>query len=173
MPTAAGRALTAAHLEEDVGKFKYHNSCDSKDLLNNQHTYMSRITKPINMSPTKFKNKIVKINSLIDSIPDAKDHDIFSDQQLKNMVFNAMPNAQRKHFWEVRRRSATEKLDSIAAFFDMYFKEEQCGSPGSQARIMTVMTIVMTAMIAKGMAKTSTKERATVPETTEIDTTMI
>ena len=50
MPTATGRALTAAHLEEDVGKFiKYHDSRDPKDLLNNQHTYMSRITKPVNM----------------------------------------------------------------------------------------------------------------------------
>ena len=44
MPTAAGRALTAAHLEEDVQTFvKYHNSCDPEDLLNNQRTYMSQI----------------------------------------------------------------------------------------------------------------------------------
>ena len=133
MTTAAGRALTAAHLEEDVQKFvKYHDSCDPEDLLNNQRTYISRITKPVNMSPTKFKNKMVKINSLINSIPEAKDHDVFSDTEMKNMVFNAMPKSWRERFQEVGRRSATETLDSIASFFDMYFKAEQRGSSSSQ-----------------------------------------
>ena len=132
-PTAVGRALTAVHLEEDVAKFvKYHNSRGLEDLLNNQRTYMSRITKPIDMSPTKFKNEMVKVNSLIDLIPDAKGHDVFSDPEMKNMVFNAMPKAWRKHFWEVGRRSTTETLDSTTAFFGVYFKEEQCGSPNSQ-----------------------------------------
>ena len=55
MLTAACRAQTADHLEEDVGKFvKYHNFGDPEDLINNQQTYMQRITKPISMSPTKF-----------------------------------------------------------------------------------------------------------------------
>ena len=124
MSNATGRALTAAHLEEEVGKFvKYHNSCDPEDLLNYQRTYMPRITKPVNMSLTKFKNKMVKINSFMNSIPDAEENDVFVTE-MKNMVFNAMPKSWRKHFREVRRRSATETLNSIATFFDMYFKEE-------------------------------------------------
>ena len=84
------------------------------------------------MKPTTFKNKMVKINSLINLIPDAEDHDVFSDPEMKNMVFNAMPKSWRKRFQEVRRRSTTETLDNIAAFFDMHFKEEQHGIASSQ-----------------------------------------
>ena len=75
---------------------------------------------------------MVKIKSLINSIPDAEDHDVFSDPEMKNMVFNAMPQAWRKCFQEVGRRSAAETLDSIASFFDIYFKEEQRGSSSSK-----------------------------------------
>ena len=75
---------------------------------------------------------MVKINSLINSIPDAEENDVFSDTEMKNMVFNAMPKSWRKRFREVGRRSATETLDSIATFFDVYFKTEQRGSSGSQ-----------------------------------------
>ena len=93
---------------------------------------MSHITKAVNMPPTKFKNEMFKINSLINSIPDAEENDVFSDTEMKNMVFNAMPKSWRKRFREVGRRSATETLDSIRTFFDMYFKEEHCGSSSSQ-----------------------------------------
>ena len=126
MPDVEDRELNREHFSDDVDQFiTYHDSRDFEDLLNNQRTYMQKISKPANMSPTDFKNGLVNINTLIASLPEADEQSSFSNQYLKTMVFNAMPRQWRKSFREVGRRVTTETLDSLASFFDIYHKDNR------------------------------------------------
>ena len=134
-PDAADRALTVDHLGEDIDSFmSFHKSCDVDKLKNNKITYVKKIMKPIDMSPTYFLNVMSRMNTLIAMVPGLDENNCFNDRALKNLLLHAMPKAWCKKFLEDGKRASTKSLDSIAAFFDFYHHTSDYGDTSCCSR---------------------------------------
>ena len=124
-PIDPNNARDADNFSVDVDTWiTYHESRDFAELLQNQRAYMNRLVKPKKTSPIDFKGQILVINRLIPSIPDTPDNSQFDDDTVKSLFLYAMPKPWRKRFKEVGKKLATENIDTMSQFFDVYFKEE-------------------------------------------------
>ncbi len=85
---------------------------------------MNRLVKSKKTSPVDFKGQILVINHLIPVITETPDNSQFDDDTIKSLFLYAMPKPWRKGFKEVGKKLATETIDTMSQFFDVYYKEE-------------------------------------------------
>jgi hypothetical protein len=124
----SGRDIRQATLEDyssDIDRFlTYHDSHDSNELIHVQKSYFSKLRKPLKMSPSEFRNRLLRLNNLILAIPGATEADKIDSDDIKYTFVEAMPPTWKHDFHKIGRRIRNEELDELVHFFDLHHESD-------------------------------------------------
>jgi hypothetical protein len=116
---------TLENYSADIDCFiKFHESRANEDLLRAQKSYMNRLNKPRNTSPSEFRNQLLALNNLLTTIPNTADAQKYSDLDLKYLFVEAMPYKWRNKFQEIGKKARIEPFDELSSFFDFYHSSD-------------------------------------------------
>ena len=73
--------------------------------------YLQQVQKPFKMDVRSFANRVQTLNRYASKIPDDAELAVLTASQLKNVVFNAMPNAWREHFFFAGKHLSDPDMD--------------------------------------------------------------
>jgi hypothetical protein len=149
------------------------------DALDAQKEHMMTIRKRRDISVEHFAERLEALNLLIPELPDAEDVDKFTDDELKRILFNAMPQSFRTEF---RKTNKLNDLDFDQLHEKMILYEELFPAPstnmqgnnspnqGNSKNYKTRTTLAIVNISNATKATTTTATNGTTTETTAAPT---
>ena len=126
---------TLENYSADIDRFiKFHESRANEDLLHAQKSYMNRLSKPRNTSPSDFRNQLLALNNLLTTIPSTTDADKYSELDLKYLFVEAMPYHWRNRFQEIGKKARAEPFDELSSFFDFYHSSDSTNTSKADSK---------------------------------------
>mmetsp|Transcript_10792 Transcript_10792/g.15591 ORF Transcript_10792/g.15591 Transcript_10792/m.15591 type:complete len:95 (+) Transcript_10792:655-939(+) len=83
-----------------------------KDQLN----YLRNVRKPRDMTPEEMISRLQYINLMIPEFIDATDADMLSDEEIKDIIYRAMPASWKTNFVNSGKEIHEESLESIERY---------------------------------------------------------
>ena len=113
---------TLASFENRILAFKKIYVPDAA-AINNQKSYLQRVRKTDKFTVPKFLDHLKRMNLLIAQFPNATQSDCFSDQELKQIFYLAMPIRWRTNFVNSGQTIHSSTIESLRTY--MLNQEQQ------------------------------------------------